>query len=75
MAKGTYVGPVDTRYFHAKSWVPMEANPSGVGLKLRRPPANQQCPGSKRQPRPSLPLESRGIGETKARVAFLSKEA
>ena len=43
-------------------------------ILLRRPPANQQSPGSKRQPRPSFPnLEKMDRGK-KASVAFLNKE-
>ena len=66
--------PVHTRPFHFKSCFCMKDNITGVGFQLRRPPANQQCLGSKRQPGPSLPnLEKMDRGK-KASVAFLNKE-
>ena len=48
------IGPTPRRYFPANSCLSRKENKFGVGLKLRRPPAKQQGPGSQRQPRPSL---------------------
>ena len=67
------MGPVHRRPFHAKSCFSTKEKTFGVGFKLGSPSANQQCPGSERQPRPSWPIESRGLGEKMASVAFLSK--
>ena len=48
------LGPATRRHFSANSCFAMKDNKFGVAFQLRRPPANQQGPGSQRQPR--LPL-------------------
>ena len=56
MAKCGLRGPMQTRHFHAQSAFSPKENPFGVGFKLRRTPAKQQCPRSQRQPRKFLAL-------------------
>src|SRR5512137_2335805 len=51
---GGLLGPVHTGLLPAKSAFSVKENTFGVGFKVRRPPAKQQCPRSQRQPRPSL---------------------
>ena len=51
MAKGGLLRPVQTRHFHAQSAFSLKENTFGVGFKLGRTPAKQQCPRSQRQPR------------------------
>jgi len=56
MAKGRWLGPVQTRPFPATSAFSPKENTFGVGFRPRRPPDNQQRTQSQRQPRPSLAL-------------------
>ena len=56
VANGELMAPVQTRPFHAQSAFSPKENPFGVGFKLRRTPAKQQCPRSQRQPRKFLAL-------------------
>ena len=46
------LGPVQTGLLHAKSAYSAKEKTFGVGFKLRRPPAKQQCPRSQRHSRP-----------------------
>ena len=56
LAMGVLLGPVHKGLLKAKSAFSAKEKTFGVGLKLRRPPAKQQCPRSQRQPRPTLAL-------------------
>ena len=56
LARGGLLGPVHTRLLQATSAFSAKEKTFGVGFQLRRPPAKQQCPGSRRQPSPALAL-------------------
>ena len=56
LAKGGWLGPVQTMPFAAKSAFSTKENTFGIGFRPRIPPAKQQSPRSQRQPRPSLAL-------------------
>ena len=55
------LGPVHTRPFQAPSTFPSKESTFGGVFHLRRPPAEHQCTGSRRKPRPSFFL-LRAIG-------------
>ena len=56
LAMAGLLGPVHPGLLEAKSALSVKEKTFGVGFKVRRPPAKQQCPRSQRQPRPSLAL-------------------
>ena len=55
LARGSQQGPGRRMPSQAQSCFPAKENTLGVGFRLRRAPANQQGPGSQRQPSPALP--------------------
>ena len=67
---GPWLGPGRRRPSCAQSRFPTTKNPWGVGFGCRRPPANQQGPGSQGSPAPVRPMEWHGPGAKTACVAF-----
>ena len=67
------MGLTPRRHSPANSCLSRKENTFGVGFPFRGAPVKQQGRGSQRQPRPSLALETRGLGEKKASVALVRK--
>ena len=61
---GGFLGPASRRHFPINSCFATKENKFGVGLKVGRPQAKQQGPGSQSHPRPSLAYgDKRARGE------------
>ena len=66
------MGHVPKRPFHAQLAFSPKENTLGVGFKVRRPPAKQQCPQSQRQPRASMAL---GVKQTNWECGVLPEQS